>query len=251
MTNLFNLRRFFLFVAVMLVCGSAGAVESKTIDSNIWDLNGFTIGNVYNITFQGSSFSANSWELFGLPFDASKDVLDHAFGAGNYRLSEYKELNGTTLIFSPMENPSVVAGKPYMIKVISDVISPQFLNVTMKYTTEQQTIANAKIKIVLPFLSKALWNFNNHYVYFVNAGSTAKVGYGTGELQKDLVAPKGYIETDGTVAACALALYLTYCAALVSGIFMLADFVAQLDELFYRPVPVVHVIILAMVAQLV
>lgn len=200
MTNLFNLRRFFLFVAVMLVCGSAGAVESKTIDSNIWDLNGFTIGNVYNITFQGSSFSANSWELFGLPFDASKDVLDHAFGAGNYRLSEYKELNGTTLIFSPMENPSVVAGKPYMIKVISDVISPQFLNVTMKYTTEQQTIANAKIKIVLPFLSKALWNFNNHYVYFVNAGSTAKVGYGTGELQKDLVAPKGYIETDGTVA---------------------------------------------------
>ena len=135
-----------------------------------------------------------------MPFDASKDVLDHAFGAGNYRLSEYKELNGTTLIFSPMENPSVVAGKPYMIKVISDVISPQFLNVTMKYTTEQQTIANAKIKIVLPFLSKALWNFNNHYVYFVNAGSTAKVGYGTGELQKDLVAPKGYIETDGTVA---------------------------------------------------
>ena len=190
--------RTFMLVFGMMLCGSVWGAESKTINSECWSLDNFTIGTNYNITFEGTSFSANVWELFGLPFDASKDVLDQAFGSGNYQLSQYKELSGNTFIFSPMETPAVEAGKPYMIKVKTEVLSPVFNNVTMKYTTEQTT-GNSQLKIALPFLPKAVWNFNNKYVYYVVGGSTSKVGYGSGEVNKGLAAPKGYIETDGTV----------------------------------------------------
>jgi len=188
----------YLLFMMMLVCGSVWAVESKTINSEVWSFNDFSIGTSYNITFEGASFSANAWELFGLPFDASKEVLDGAFGEGNYQLSQYKELDGATFVFSPMESPSIVAGQPYLIKVKSQVTSPTFNNVTMRYTSEQ-TIGDDKLKIVLPFLGKALWNFNNRYVYYVVGGSASKVGYGSGEYNHDLIAPRGYIETDGTV----------------------------------------------------
>lgn len=197
LTFFFSLRKLMLVLGIILCEGAQGA-ESKTINSETWSFDGFTVGNIYNITYEGTTFSANSWELFGLPFDASKEVLDQAFGAGNYQLSQYKEISGSTIIFAPMDTPALKAGKPYMIKVASEVTSPVFNNVTLKLTTEQTT-GDSQMKIVIPFLGKAVWNFNGKYAYYVVNGSTTRAGYGSGQISESLEAGKGYIETDGTV----------------------------------------------------
>lgn len=191
-----KLRYVMLLLGISLGMG-AWAIESKTIGSNTTNLNEFTIGNSYNITFSGTTFSANVWELFGLPFDASKEVLDQTFGEGNYQLRQYRELNGNMFVFSPMESLAVEAGKPYMIKLKTAVVSPVFNDVTMKVVVPQ-SFGNDNLSIVIPFLPKAGWDLANNYKgYVINNGSPAKVGWGASDIYVDLPAPKGFIKTDG------------------------------------------------------
>lgn len=79
-----------MYLLLLLLLGGIGAYA----DDVEFDVTGITSGKNYpsefpginNVTLKGRAFTAGVWTGFCLPFDASKDVLDVAFGEGLYNI---------------------------------------------------------------------------------------------------------------------------------------------------------------------
>lgn len=109
-----------------------------------FDVTGITSGKNYssefpginNVTLKGRTFTAGVWTGFCLPFDASKDVLDAAFGEGLYNIQAFKSVEGNNINFEKVTE--VKAATPYYIKVKNTVENPTFLNVTFASVVDDQ-----------------------------------------------------------------------------------------------------------------
>lgn len=109
-----------------------------------FDVTGITSGKNYpsefpginNVTLKGRAFAAGVWTGFCLPFDASKDVLDAAFGEGLYNIQAFKSVEGNNINFKKVTE--VKAATPYYIKVKNTVENPTFQNVTFASVVDDQ-----------------------------------------------------------------------------------------------------------------
>ena len=109
-----------------------------------FDVTGITSGKNYpsefpginNVTLKGRAFTAGVWTGFCLPFDASKDVLDVAFGEGLYNIQAFKSVEGNNINFEKVTE--VKAATPYYIKVKNTVENPTFQNVTFASVVDDQ-----------------------------------------------------------------------------------------------------------------
>lgn len=109
-----------------------------------FDVTGITGGKNYpsefpginNVTLKGRTFTAGEWTGFCLPFDASKDVLDAAFGEGLYNIQAFKSVEGNNINFEKVTE--VKAATPYYIKVKNTVENPTFQNVTFASVVDDQ-----------------------------------------------------------------------------------------------------------------
>lgn len=130
-----------LLLAMMSIVGAWGQTVydiefdiSKDGASKFYDPNGSIDyrGKQCNITLKNHRFEQNSWIGVCLPFDLSANDLNSTFGEGNYDIQQLKKIqeDGKTLEFE--KTTSIVAGKPYFVKVASTIPSPLvFNNVTL------------------------------------------------------------------------------------------------------------------------
>lgn len=81
-----------------------------------------------NVTLKGRTFTKGEWSGFCLPFDASKETLDAAFGEGCYSLQAYSSFADNKIQFRKVAK--AVGGTPYFIYVNKTVENPKFDNVT-------------------------------------------------------------------------------------------------------------------------
>lgn len=81
-----------------------------------------------NVTLKGRTFTKGEWSGFCLPFDASKETLDAAFGEGCYSLQAYSSFADNKIQFRKVAE--AVGGTPYFIYVNKTVENPKFDNVT-------------------------------------------------------------------------------------------------------------------------
>lgn len=81
-----------------------------------------------NVTLKGRTFIKGEWSGFCLPFDASKETLDAAFGEGCYSLQAYSSFADNKIQFRKVAE--AVGGTPYFIYVNKTVENPKFDNVT-------------------------------------------------------------------------------------------------------------------------
>lgn len=82
-----------------------------------------------NVTLKGRTFTKGEWSGFCLPFDASKETLDAAFGEGCYSLQQaYSSFADNKIQFRKVAK--AVGGTPYFIYVNKTVENPKFDNVT-------------------------------------------------------------------------------------------------------------------------
>ena len=75
-----------------------------------------------NVTMTNRSFTKDAWNALTLPFAPSLEQMKTAFG-DNYELREFTGVSedGNKMLFLPVEDRLVAAGKPYLIKPSADV----------------------------------------------------------------------------------------------------------------------------------
>lgn len=197
--NYYNyVRNLLTIIAMLFVYGNVYAQTSKTINAKeVWNYKDFTIGESYTITYNNKSFAANTWEFIGLPFDASKAVLDETFGENNYQIQQFNSMDGNTFVFKAMETPSITAGYPYLIKVTEAVSNPVFANVNFSTGTPSY-YGNENVQLYASLITMAGWDLiNTHNAYKLINGVLTKMVYngeGTPE-QSDILPPGGYVKT--------------------------------------------------------
>ncbi len=213
MTNLFNLRRFFLFVAVMLVCGSAGAAETIVFDAtSIWGDYSYpsvSENTTYNIQIKNRSFEAGVWNIVCFPFDLNASQLNETFESDNYEVQQFDELNGTVFSFKKMETASLSAFTPYFIKTKSKTIAdPVFKNVTF-LNKGDNTISFGSSSVFFKgsiyAKGSGLINTTGQTSFKLANGMLYKMQWDGGEGQKDIPAFNGYFATtDGSTPSFSL-----------------------------------------------
>ena len=130
--------RMRVWLMLLFLLGGIGAFAAD------FDVTGITWGKNYpsefpginNVTLKGRTFTAGEWTGFCLPFDASKDVLDAAFGEGLYNIQAFKSVEGNNINFEKVTE--VKAATPYYIKVKNTVENPTFQNVTFASVVDDQ-----------------------------------------------------------------------------------------------------------------
>lgn len=95
------------------------------VTSNGWNV---SYSGTANVTLKGRTFTKGEWSGFCLPFDASKETLDAAFGEGCYSLQAYSSFADNKIQFRKVAK--AVGGTPYFIYVNKTVENPKFDNVT-------------------------------------------------------------------------------------------------------------------------
>ena len=95
------------------------------VKSEGWDV---SYSGTANVTLKGRTFTKGEWSGFCLPFDASKEVLDAAFGEGCYSLQAYSSFADNKIQFTKVT--AATAGTPYFIYLNKTMEDPKFNNVT-------------------------------------------------------------------------------------------------------------------------
>ena len=127
-----NMKKLLLAALValsLLVCSSARATDVQ-FDVTSTNANDYTnyCGQTCNVTLKNKTFNAYEWDGAIFPFTASQDVLNATFGEDKWDLQEFDSYDGTTIKMKAAT--SIVAGKPYAIRVKQTVENPTFNNVT-------------------------------------------------------------------------------------------------------------------------
>ena len=167
--------RLWLFLlcltAVLSLPGKARAAENINIDAtNWWSYSGsLTTGSTYNITLSNRTFISGVWEPICLPFNATKDVLDQAFGTDNYYLEAFDRFEGQTFFFKQMQQPATTAGACYFIRTKSTVSNPVFSNVTVALANYDNVAApgNGALQLKGNYYSMGVPNDGKTYYKYV------------------------------------------------------------------------------------
>lgn len=113
---------------LLLLLGGIGAYADDVefdVASDGWNV---SYSGTANVTLKGRTFTKGEWSGFCLPFDASKETLDAAFGEGCYSLQAYSSFADNKIQFRKVAK--AVGGTPYFIYVNKTVENPKFDNVT-------------------------------------------------------------------------------------------------------------------------
>ena len=95
-----------------------------------------------NVTLKNRTFTAYEWDGAIFPFTASTEILNATFGEGNWDLQEFDSFDGTTIKMKAAT--SIVADKPYSIRIKQTVENPTFSGVTFA-----SSISTNYIKVTL------------------------------------------------------------------------------------------------------
>lgn len=127
----FSLKRLLFVLATLAVCSRVGAtdVEFDVKDGSASQYSDF-LGQTVNVTLKNRTFTAGEWTGVCFPFSATKEQLDATFGEGKYTIEEFSSIVGTTVNFTIMSTPAVVAGTPYIMKTNTTLSNPTFGGVT-------------------------------------------------------------------------------------------------------------------------
>lgn len=112
---------------LFLLCGIGAYADDVEFDVTSTG-DGTTYSGTANVTLKGRTFVKNEWNGVCLPFDASKEVLDAAFGENNYSLQAFDSYADNVIKFKKVTEAT--AGTPYYIYVKTAVENPRFDNVT-------------------------------------------------------------------------------------------------------------------------
>ena len=139
MTNYSNncVRYLLLIFATFFVYGNAGAtdVNFDVKEGNASQYSSY-LGQTVNVTLQNRTFVAYEWTGVCFPFSATKEQLDATFGEGKYTIEQFSSYSGSTISFTIMAEPAVVAGTPYIIRVTETKENPVFSGVTFASTID-------------------------------------------------------------------------------------------------------------------
>jgi hypothetical protein len=131
--------------------------------------------NLVNVMLDGFNFTPNKWVTFCVPFDATMEQVEEAFG-GEVDIEEliYSTWDAPNLFLMLYFDPrtEIIAGKPYVLKVPVDVMNPIFTNVTIKNITPE-TITTTYCAMTGVFNAtplpagdrNTLFMSNNHFYY--------------------------------------------------------------------------------------
>ena len=117
-----------MYLLLLLLLGGIGAYADDVefdVTSDGWNV---SYSGTANVTLKGRIFMKGEWSGFCLPFDASKETLDAAFGEGCYSLQAYSSFADNKIQFRKVAE--AVGGTPYFIYVNKTVENPKFDNVT-------------------------------------------------------------------------------------------------------------------------
>ena len=160
-----------MYLLLLLLLGGIGAYA----DDVEFDVTGITSGKNYpsefpginNVTLKGRTFTAGVWTGFCLPFDASKDVLDAAFGEGLYNIQAFKSVEGNNINFEKVTE--VKAATPYFIKVKNTVENPTFQNVTFASVVDDKW---KEIKISDKYVFRGFYFLKYDYLLYDSSDDT-------------------------------------------------------------------------------
>lgn len=117
-----------MYLLLLLLLGGIGAYADDVefdVASDGWNV---SYSGTANVTLKGRTFTKGEWSGFCLPFNASKETLDAAFGEGCYSLQAYSSFADNKIQFRQVAE--AVGGRPYFIYVNKTVENPKFDNVT-------------------------------------------------------------------------------------------------------------------------
>lgn len=135
--RLTKMREWLLFLFLLSGIGAKAADVEFDVTSLTWGKNYSTeFPGINHVTLKGRTFNAGEWTGLCLPFDASKEVLDAAFGEGSYNVQAFKTVEGNNINFEKVTD--VKAATPYYIKVNNMVENPTFQNVTFASVVDDQ-----------------------------------------------------------------------------------------------------------------
>lgn len=135
--RLTKMREWLLFLFLLSGIGAKAADVEFDVTSLAWGKNYSTeFPGTNHVTLKGRTFNAGEWTGLCLPFDASKEVLDAAFGEGSYNVQAFKSVEGNNINFEKVTD--VKAATPYYIKVNNTVENPTFQNVTFASVVDDQ-----------------------------------------------------------------------------------------------------------------
>ncbi len=125
-----KLLRMAFMALSLLVCSGAWAATNVEFDVTSTDASSYTsyCGKTCNVTLKNKTFTAYEWDGAIFPFTASQEVLNATFGEGKWDLQEFDSYDGTTIKMKAAT--SIVAGKPYAIRVKQTVENPTFSGVS-------------------------------------------------------------------------------------------------------------------------
>lgn len=150
-----------VWLMLLFLLGGIGAFATD-VEFNV-ALEGWNVSysGTANVTLKGRTFTAGEWTGFCLPFDASKEVLDAAFGEGLYNIQAFKSVEGNNINFEKVTE--VKAATPYFIKVKNTVENPTFQNVTFASVVDDKW---KEIKISDKYVFRGFYFFKYDYLLY-------------------------------------------------------------------------------------
>ena len=134
----------------------------------------FVNGQIQVETVIDRKLSCSHWNTLCLPFSLTGEQLRIGFGT-DVVLKQYSSVSGNTMSFT--DATDVVAGKPYLIKPASDVVSPTFNDAEVT-ATEGSSDGNDSFKFVGLLSAKDYADLAANPAYLATDGSIKKLGAG-------------------------------------------------------------------------
>lgn len=160
-----------------------------------------------NVTLKGRTFTKGEWSGFCLPFDASKETLDAAFGEGCYSLQAYSSFADNKIQFRKVAE--AVGGTPYFIYVNKTVENPKFDNVTfvsdigLTWGGNQSDWRGAITKDNLTFRG-FFFKKHNYELYNATSDQTINAYYLSGDGKLQDVRKREYTDSPLGIDVCIL-----------------------------------------------
>ena len=154
------------------------AAFADDVEFDVTSYSGSYFGTA-NVTLKGKTFTKGQWCGICLPFDASADVLNAAFGESSYSIQTFKSYTDNRLNFSKVTE--VKAGTPYFIYVNKTIENPIFPSVTFSGVID----ANWKTQKISNGLTFRGFYFQKDWYNLVDGKSAETDGYSAYWLNSD------------------------------------------------------------------
>lgn len=196
-----------MYLLLLLLLGGIGAYADDVefdVTSDGWNV---SYSGTANVTLKGRIFTKGEWSGFCLPFDASKETLDAAFGEGCYSLQAYTSFADNKIQFRKVAE--AVGGTPYFIYVNKTVENPKFDNVTfvsdigLTWGGNQSDWRGAITKDNLTFRG-FFFKKHNYELYNATSDQTINAYYLSGDGKLQDVRKREYTDSPLGIDVCIL-----------------------------------------------